>query len=147
MCAIWVCKETNMEMCRVGSVLQISPIRMMERSIHSAKHIFVENLYRRYGMWPSALLSWIHYVKYVSNQMIIPLVMCIWGACEICQFCAQCSVFGMGCAAHPCRTLENLFQQCSWVFSTQYYLDTVYWSSWLSSEYPNRAWIKHMLDR
>uniref|UniRef100_A0A8C0U888 Thymidine kinase 2 n=1 Tax=Cyanistes caeruleus TaxID=156563 RepID=A0A8C0U888_CYACU len=25
----------------------ISPIRMMERSIHSAKHIFVENLYRR----------------------------------------------------------------------------------------------------
>nr|XP_021390400.1 thymidine kinase 2, mitochondrial isoform X1 [Lonchura striata domestica] len=25
----------------------ISPIRMMERSIHSAKHVFVENLYRR----------------------------------------------------------------------------------------------------
>lgn len=58
-------------------MLQISPIRLMERSIHSAKHVFVENLYRRYEMWLSTLLSWINYFKSISNQMIISLVMYI----------------------------------------------------------------------
>ncbi|XP_064243110.1 thymidine kinase 2, mitochondrial [Passer domesticus] len=57
----------------------ISPIRMMERSIHSAKHIFVENLYRS-GKMPEvdyAVLSewfdWIQNNTDVSVDLIVYL--------------------------------------------------------------------------
>ncbi|XP_032606266.3 putative thymidine kinase 2 mitochondrial variant 1 isoform X3 [Taeniopygia guttata] len=57
----------------------ISPIRMMERSIHSAKHVFVENLYRS-GKMPEvdyAVLSewfdWIQNNTDVSVDLIVYL--------------------------------------------------------------------------
>ncbi|XP_039931104.1 thymidine kinase 2, mitochondrial isoform X2 [Hirundo rustica] len=60
-------------------MLQIAPIRMMERSIHSAKHIFVENLYRS-GKMPEvdyAVLSewfdWIQKNTDVSVDLIVYL--------------------------------------------------------------------------
>ncbi|XP_066184111.1 LOW QUALITY PROTEIN: thymidine kinase 2, mitochondrial [Sylvia atricapilla] len=57
----------------------VSPIRMMERSIHSAKHVFVENLYRS-GKMPEvdyAVLSewfdWIQNNTDVSVDLIVYL--------------------------------------------------------------------------
>lgn len=46
-CKIW---QNNLAMwaCDVSCVFQSAPVRMMERSIFSAKHIFVENLFKRY---------------------------------------------------------------------------------------------------
>uniref|UniRef100_A0A8C8RAN9 Thymidine kinase 2, mitochondrial n=1 Tax=Pelusios castaneus TaxID=367368 RepID=A0A8C8RAN9_9SAUR len=57
----------------------ISPVRMMERSIHSAKHIFVENLYRS-GRMPEAdyvvLTEWFEWIMKnmdVSVDLIVYL--------------------------------------------------------------------------
>ncbi|XP_008633710.2 PREDICTED: thymidine kinase 2, mitochondrial [Corvus brachyrhynchos] len=57
----------------------ISPIRMMERSIHSAKHIFVENLYRS-GKMPevdyAVLSEWFDWIQNnidVSVDLIVYL--------------------------------------------------------------------------
>ncbi|XP_043351253.1 thymidine kinase 2, mitochondrial isoform X4 [Dermochelys coriacea] len=62
-----------------GHNLLISPLRMMERSIHSAKHIFVENLYRS-GRMPEVdyvvLTEWFEWIMKnadVSVDLIVYL--------------------------------------------------------------------------
>lgn len=61
----------------------------MERSIHSAKYIFVENLYRRYGILFSTLFSLLNYMKKKrNNQPMISLVIFIWAACAFGQLFA-----------------------------------------------------------
>ncbi|XP_062997050.1 thymidine kinase 2, mitochondrial isoform X2 [Elgaria multicarinata webbii] len=64
----------------------ISPIRMMERSIHSAKYIFVENLYRS-GKMPEVdyvvLTEWFEWI--IKNMNIsIDLIVYLQTSPEIC---------------------------------------------------------------
>uniref|UniRef100_A0A8V0XU32 Thymidine kinase 2 n=1 Tax=Gallus gallus TaxID=9031 RepID=A0A8V0XU32_CHICK len=58
----------------------ISPVRMMERSIHSAKYIFVENLYRS-GKMPEVdyvvLSEWFEWIQ-KNTDVSVDLIGKIW---------------------------------------------------------------------
>ncbi|XP_006269886.3 thymidine kinase 2, mitochondrial isoform X2 [Alligator mississippiensis] len=64
----------------------ISPIRMMERSIHSAKNIFVENLYRS-GRMPEVdylvLTEWFEWIK-KNIDVSVDLIVYLQTSPEIC---------------------------------------------------------------
>ncbi|XP_074407138.1 thymidine kinase 2, mitochondrial isoform X1 [Zonotrichia albicollis] len=64
----------------------ISPIRMMERSIHSAKHIFVENLYRS-GKMPevdyAVLSEWFDWIQN-NTDVSVDLIVYLQTSPEVC---------------------------------------------------------------
>nr|XP_020670039.1 thymidine kinase 2, mitochondrial [Pogona vitticeps] len=82
----------------------ISPVRMMERSIHSAKYIFVENLYRS-GKMPEVdyvvLTEWFEWI--IKNMNVsVDLI----GKVEICCYCF---CFTMNAFLHK-EYLESIHQ-------------------------------------
>ncbi|XP_044843410.1 thymidine kinase 2, mitochondrial isoform X5 [Mauremys mutica] len=64
----------------------ISPLRMMERSIHSAKHIFVENLYRS-GRMPEVdyivLTEWFEWIT-KNTDVSVDLIVYLQTSPETC---------------------------------------------------------------
>ncbi|XP_075796158.1 thymidine kinase 2, mitochondrial isoform X5 [Pelodiscus sinensis] len=64
----------------------ISPVRMMERSIHSAKHIFVENLYRS-GRMPEVdyivLTEWFEWIT-KNTDVSVDLIVYLQTSPETC---------------------------------------------------------------
>ncbi|XP_075796156.1 thymidine kinase 2, mitochondrial isoform X3 [Pelodiscus sinensis] len=69
-----------------GHNLLISPVRMMERSIHSAKHIFVENLYRS-GRMPEVdyivLTEWFEWIT-KNTDVSVDLIVYLQTSPETC---------------------------------------------------------------
>ncbi|ETE66599.1 Thymidine kinase 2, mitochondrial, partial [Ophiophagus hannah] len=66
-------KTTCLDYFSKNTGIEISPIRMMERSIHSAKYIFVENLYRS-GKMPEVdyviLTEWFDWILKNMNVSV-----------------------------------------------------------------------------
>ncbi|KAM6118161.1 thymidine kinase 2, mitochondrial isoform 2-T2 [Pterocles gutturalis] len=64
----------------------ISPVRMMERSIHSAKYIFVENLYRS-GKMPevdyAVLTEWFDWIQ-KNTDVSVDLIVYLQTSPEVC---------------------------------------------------------------
>lgn len=58
----------QLDVLKVSCWLQSAPVRMMERSIFSAKYIFVENLFRRY------CFLWFNQTKRLQNNSILQTI-------------------------------------------------------------------------
>ncbi|XP_074864475.1 thymidine kinase 2, mitochondrial isoform X2 [Carettochelys insculpta] len=79
-------KTTCLDYFAKTTSIEISPLRMMERSIHSAKHIFVEHLYRS-GRMPEVdyivLTEWFEWIT-KNTDVSIDLIVYLQTSPETC---------------------------------------------------------------